>query len=159
MRSGLMAMAVLALLVAATTTLWGEGPARCAHCGCQADCHKVCRLVCEEKKVQVTCWGCKYENMCLPGPSTPGCEHCDTLCDEPDKSGKGPDCVKPKDFVWKEWIPGCATIHTKTKLMKKTVTKKVPSFKWVVEDLCQECQAKAEQADRANTDKAKQESK
>jgi hypothetical protein len=25
--------------------------------------------------------------------------------------------------------------------MKRTVTKKIPSYKWVVEDLCAECQA------------------
>ena len=29
--------------------------------------------------------------------------------------------------------------------MKKTVTKKVPGFKWVVEDLCPACQARCAQ--------------
>jgi hypothetical protein len=36
-------------------------------------------------------------------------------------------------------MPGSAKVHTKKKLMKKTVTKKVPSHKWVVEDLCDNC--------------------
>jgi hypothetical protein len=30
--------------------------------------------------------------------------------------------------------------------MKKTVTKTIPSFKWVVEDLCTECEAKTQDA-------------
>jgi hypothetical protein len=30
-------------------------------------------------------------------------------------------------------------------LMKKTVTKTVPGYKWVVEDLCPSCQAKCAQ--------------
>lgn len=30
--------------------------------------------------------------------------------------------------------------------MKKTVTKTVPSFKWVVEDLCADCEAKTQDA-------------
>lgn len=38
------------------------------------------------------------------------------------------------------WIPGCdPEIVTKRKLMKKTITKTVPSFKWVVEDACPQC--------------------
>jgi hypothetical protein len=37
------------------------------------------------------------------------------------------------------WIPGSAKVHTKTKLMKKTVTQKVPVHRWIVEDLCSQC--------------------
>ena len=32
-------------------------------------------------------------------------------------------------------------MHTKKKLMKKTETVTVPSYKWVVEDLCDNCEA------------------
>lgn len=54
-------------------------------------------------------------------------------------------CSQPKRIVWTSWIPGCGQeIYTKRKLMKKTVTKTVPSFKWVVEDLCSECTASCE---------------
>jgi len=35
-------------------------------------------------------------------------------------------------------------MYTRKKLMKKTVTKKIPSYKWVVEDLCKECLSKEE---------------
>jgi hypothetical protein len=61
----------------------------------------------------------------------------------------GPDavCSKPKAFVWYDWIPGCSKhIYTKKKLMKKTVVKTVPSFKWVVEDLCPRCVGECDKA-------------
>jgi len=49
-------------------------------------------------------------------------------------------CLRVKPFVWTEWIPSdCASIFTRKKLMKKTVTKSVPSYKWVVEDCCPSC--------------------
>jgi hypothetical protein len=114
----------------------------CQHCGCKEPCQKVCRLVCEEKKVEVTCWGCKVEEFCIPGPSKPGCKHCETVCDfsAGDNDQKAP-CASPKKFVWTEWIPGCATIHTRKKLMKRTVIQTIPSYKWVVEDLCDKCES------------------
>jgi hypothetical protein len=98
--------------------------------------------LCEEKKVDVVCWGCVCEDFCLPQHNKPGCVHCETVCakcDEP-RGPKAP-CVLPKRFVWTEWIPGCATMHTKKKLMKKTESVTVKSFKWVVVDLCPQCQA------------------
>jgi hypothetical protein len=48
--------------------------------------------------------------------------------------------------VWTEWVPGCATIRTRKKLMKQTITKTIPSYKWVVEDLCPHCHANAQSA-------------
>jgi hypothetical protein len=114
----------------------------CAHCGCSATCQKVCRLVCDEKKVETTCWGCKIEDFCVPGPSKPECRHCKEVCESCDTSGKEVGVrALPKNLVWTEWIPGCARLYTKKKLMKKTVTTKVPSYKWVVEDLCEQCEA------------------
>lgn len=115
----------------------GEGC--CSRCGCSANrCKKICRLVQEDRKIVTACWGMQCEDFCVPGPSTPDCKHCETVC------SKGSDdtqiCVKPKRLVWTSWIPGCdQEIFTKRKLMKKTVTKTVPSFKWVVEDLCEKC--------------------
>lgn len=110
----------------------------CARCGCDDGCQKICRLVCENKKIEITCWGCKHEDFCLPGPSKPGCKYTDVACDECDP--KGP-YVQPKTYSWIDWIPGCCgKIYSKNKLMKKTVTKSVPSFKWVVEDLCPQCE-------------------
>ena len=139
MRSLLAASAVAICVRFPTEAMAGEGC--CSHCGCSANrCKKICRLVQEDRKITTTCWGMQCEDFCVPGPSTPDCKHCETVCSE------GPDdtqiCVKPKRLVWTSWIPGCdQEIFTKRKLMKKTVTKAVPSFKWVVEDLCEKCTA------------------
>ncbi len=134
---------VVALLGLATSATAGD--AGCARCGCQ-DCCKVCRLVREDKKVPVICWGMKCEDFCDQGPSCRGCKNCEEVCQSTEKDANGP-CVAPKDFTWHDWIPGCSKgILTKKKLMKKTVTKTVPSFKWVVEDLCAECEAKTQDA-------------
>lgn len=111
---------------------------KCCKCGC-AEATQVCRLVCEEKKVQVTLWGVKDEDFCVPGPGRPGERQCEMVAD-PKENDKTP-CYEPKKFSWTSWNPlGCPTMFTKQKLMKKVVTKTVPSYKWVVEDLCGECE-------------------
>lgn len=134
------AILAIALSIFLTDRAFAQG---CQHCGCEAPCRKVCRLVREEAKVEVTCWGCKVEDFCLPGPSKPGCKHHDVVCGS---CGEGHDpkapISQPKKFVWTEWIPGCATVHTRSRLMKRTVTQTIPSYKWVVEDLCNECESK-----------------
>lgn len=118
---------------------------KCAHCGRAAECQKTCRLVCEEKKVTIVCWGSKKEDFCIPGPSRPGCQQTEWVCDEEDPQAP---CAQAKKFVWTDWIPSCdARLHTRTKLMKKTVAKKIPSYKWVVEDLCAECEKQLEVAE------------
>jgi hypothetical protein len=131
-----------ALLAVESTAAFG-----CDHCGQVCPCQKTCRLVCETKKVEITCWGCKCEDFCIPGPSKPGCKHCEWVCEECDAAcdPKGVH-TQAKKFVWTEWVPGCATMHTRKKLMKKTITKTIPSYKWVVEDLCPKCQAHAQSA-------------
>jgi hypothetical protein len=134
-------VAGLAALTANSQTASG-----CDHCGGGGACQKVCRLVCENKKVEVTCWGCKCEDFCIPGPSKRGCKHCDTVCEFCDDCDPNAVHAQPKKFVWYDWMPGCATIHTRKKLVKQTVTKTVPSYKWVVEDLCPQCVASAESA-------------
>lgn len=117
------------------------GSSCCAHCGCTDGCQKVCRLVCENKKITTTCWGCQSEDFCVPGPSQANGRYCDVVCNDNDT--KAP-CVQPKRFAWTEWIPGDAKVYTKKKLMKRTITKTVPSYKWVVEDLCPQCAANSE---------------
>ncbi len=149
MRCQLILRAVQTLLLVLATAGYASAERfRCDHCGCDAPCQKVCRLVKHEKKVDVVCWGCKCEDFALPKPSTPGCKHCDEVCLAGEAGNAGPDCVKPKAFVWREWLPGCgATIHTKRKLMKRVESRKLPSFKWEVETLCPRCEAGAEVAD------------
>jgi hypothetical protein len=97
-------------------------------------------LVCEDKKVDVICWGALCEEFCIPCHGRKGCEHCEMVCGECDCDPETPTS-KPKRFIWSDWMPTRATMFTRTKLMKKTITKEVPTYKWVVEDLCPHCEA------------------
>ncbi len=115
----------------------------CCSCGCAAPCQKVCRLECSEKKVEVICWGCKCEDFCVACKSQRGCKHCETVCENCGDKADTEVCSQSKNFVWFDWMPGAAKIHTKTKLMKKIETVTVPSYKWVVEDMCPTCAANA----------------
>lgn len=122
----------------------------CCLCGRDKECCKRCKLVCEDKKVEVVCWGCKCEDFCAPGCGRPGCEHCEEVCkgcnggDNPDKV-----CCEPKTFLWRDWTPwGKPRMYTKTKLMKKVEVKKVPSYKWVVEDVCAQCEPQYPNTDK-----------
>jgi hypothetical protein len=113
---------------------------RCARCGSEAECRKVCHLVCEDKKVSVTMWAGKAEEICVPGPSKLVCERCKMVgCENRDPNVP---CAKPKKFTWTTWKPWRAPdVYTANKLMKRTTTQTIPSYKWVTEDLCPECQA------------------
>jgi len=124
----------------------------CDRCGCKSNCRWVCKLVREEKKITYTCWGIAEDKFCIGSPSTIKCRERDTVCEEcstttdkendkeTDKDKKQAVSTGPSIWAWKTWCPGdSAQVFTKKKLMKKTETKKVPSFKWVVEDLCAEC--------------------
>jgi hypothetical protein len=109
----------------------------CQLCGTPS-CSKVCRLVCEEKKVSVTCWGVEEEEFCVPGRGVQVCTHCEEVCDCQTEAGEVQS--RPKLWSWREWQPcGDPEIRTKRKLMRKTVVKKVPTYKWVLQDLCEEC--------------------
>ncbi len=126
----------------------------CSCCGGCCECCKTCRLVCEEKTVDVVCWGCVCEDFCLPKHDKACCVHCETVCA---KCGEPHDpkapCVQPKRFLWTEWCPGCATMHSKKKLMKKTEKVTVKTFKWVVEDLCPKCKGTCDVAEAGPEDK------
>jgi hypothetical protein len=132
---------LLAAVLAAGTAERAHGGENCEHCQSKPGCKKVCRLVREEKKVAITCWGCLHEDFCVPGPSKPGCKHREQVCaDCPADS----TAVKtgPKHFVWFDWIPGRAKVYTRHKLMKKTETRTVPSYRWVIENVCDECESR-----------------
>ncbi len=136
-----LAAAGLVVVRSATSPAWAAGRC-CAGCrGQRHACTKVCRLVREEKQVEVVCWGWACEDFCIPPPSRSGCRHCETVCDECAAGDPAQPHAKAKKSTWTDWIPGCATrLNTKNKLMKKVVTKKVPSFRWEVEDLCPACE-------------------
>ncbi|HJT33709.1 MAG TPA: hypothetical protein VJ783_16810 [Pirellulales bacterium] len=98
----------------------------CHRCGCHTKCKKICRLVCDTKKVTKTEYSCECEDFCVPGPSHKRGYTCE--CDE-----HGHQHRKPI------WQPTCAKVHTRKKLVKKEVTQEVPDYKWVVEEYCCIC--------------------
>jgi hypothetical protein len=96
----------------------------CDHCGCQCCCQKICRVVCETKKVPKVTYTCECEDFCVPGPS----DHCVT-CDE---------CGNKKHV----YTPTCGHVRTRKKLVKHETMEEVPSYKWVVETVCNGCASK-----------------
>jgi hypothetical protein len=103
----------------------------CDRCGCESNCCKTCRLICETKKVPKITYDCICEDFCVPGPS----DHC-VVCDE---------CGKKKHV----YTPTCAKVKTRKVLVKKETFTEVPSYRWVVENCCGACanQAAAETAE------------
>lgn len=135
-------LVVLAPLIVATCVaprLMFAGDGCCAKCGCQCEPTRVCRVIEDERKVSVVCWGMEEEPVCVPGRSIRGCKNCEDVCESDGCCLHG--C--PRKLVWRDWLPGnCAKIYTHKKLMKKTVAKTVPAFEWVVADVCPQCAAK-----------------
>ncbi len=134
------ALVVFCLLASPVAARGAEGPVQqcaCARCGQAARCQTVCRCVTETKKVEVVCWGFVEEDFCVPCPSQECETHCEPVCVDCDQQ----DGVQsqPKEFLWTRWLPTKSQAYTRRKLMKRTITKEVPSTKWVYEDVCDEC--------------------
>jgi hypothetical protein len=101
-------------------------------------CGKVCKLVCETKKLTAIGYGSKCKAICLPGPSCPGCKHCAVCCGKGDeKPGDAycPNCQPKCEFSWRDWFAGeCdkpRTIHVLTKYQSE---KKISWYHWEVVD-------------------------
>ncbi len=117
---------------------------RCCDCGCACDdnCDKVCKLVCEKKKITKIHYACECEDFCVPGRSCFVCDNCaEAPCPELPKDQCSCCAHSPlTDIHWKDWNPGeCGCVKTRKKLVKYEVTAEVPSFKWVVEKRCAAC--------------------
>lgn len=124
----------------------------CAGCGCSENCRTVCRLDREDKKVTTTCWRSQAEEFCIPGPSQPGCKYEIQVCQESPDAVCQPPLIPPKQLVWTDWLPDCAKSHTRHKLMKKTITTTIPSYRWVTETLCEHCEAMRAEQDFPSAD-------
>jgi hypothetical protein len=140
------------LLLVGPSASWSDDGCDCTcnHCGCPAHCHKVCHVVCEMKDVKVTCYCCRAEDLCIPGPSqkcgavcepNPCCLAHPTDCDSCNSGGCcSSGCGQCKCETRTLWQPTCSgDIRTVHKLIKYEVTKKVPTYKWVVEYCCDQC--------------------
>lgn len=113
-RRNRMRLLILSLLVLLTAPVSQAVAGDCCnHCGCTQNFVKVCRVVCETRKVTEHCWRCVCEDYCMPGKSEKcGCS----------------------------WIPSCGKVRTRKKLIRYTITREVPVYKCVVEYRCCNCE-------------------
>ncbi len=124
--------------------------AKCHHCGGDDHCRKICKVVDDVKEVPVICWSDKCEDFCVPGPCVKGCKHCEPKCKD---GGKGCACSKgecpshEKRFCYRDNPITCGKVYTRKMLMQKTIIKKVPSQKLIVEYVCGKCDAKGKASD------------
>ena len=126
---------ILAILLGNSTAGLAMGQdCACAACGDSVECVKVCKLVCVETNVEFTCWKSEYGDVCVPCRS----KHCGKDCVSACECQEGAD-GNGRKLIFGIWQPNGADIKTRRNLMKKTVVKKIPSFKWEVESRCHEC--------------------
>ena len=120
-----MPVVIAIVLLATWTCLAGDGEP-CRHCGRLCECQPVCRLVCEMKEVTKTTWGCKCEDVCVPGPS----QRCFSDC----------NCGHCQDCRAHAWIPTAAYLKTRKVPVKQVEKMMKPSYRLVVEYLYPACQ-------------------
>src|SRR5436190_11387628 len=100
----------------------------------QPCCGKVCKLVCDTKKLTALCYGSESKSFCIPNPSRAGCKHCAECY------GKGAlkscdDCQPKCQFCWRDWFAcGCAQPRTVRVLTKYQAEKKICWYHWEVVD-------------------------
>jgi hypothetical protein len=93
----------------------------------------ICTLVKTTKKVEVVCYGCKCEDICIPGRAKKGCTH-GGGCRDCAARGKSCSCdQKPIcKFRWTEWTATTSKSKTRKKLVKYIVVREIPSYRWVI---------------------------
>jgi hypothetical protein len=109
------------LVFSASAVLGDECCDPCAACGCHDNCCKVCRVICEVKKVPKPEYDCECEDYCIPGKSIRSIE-----CDE---------CGHRKIV----YTPTCGTVRTRKKLVTKQKMVDKVVYKWEVVNLCAPC--------------------
>jgi len=121
-------------------------PTSCAECGGHVPCRRVvCRVVCDYKEVEKTCWDTKCEEYCLPIPKLchhgescqSGCGACAAAADCTDCGGACGACQGGVQ---------AGKLRVRKKLMKRTIKVKVPVYKCQVKYLCGACEAEAAKA-------------
>ena len=120
----------LAFVLAASCGSLRAGAPCCEGCGCQPCTRKVCRLVCDTKKVPTPVYSVVCEDFCLPGPSV----KCKVPCCCPEGCHSG--CHNGYKIIWK---PTCGKVRTRANLVVGKKEKEVPSYKCVVEEVCTRC--------------------
>jgi hypothetical protein len=120
-------------------------------------CGKVCKLVCETKKLTSTCYGSDSKDICIPDPSRRGCKHC-AACYGKDAAACDCNSCPPKcEFCWRDWFAcGCAQPRTVRVLTKYQAEKEICWYHWeVVDASCCDCVTKNGQPGKAGQTAAK----
>jgi hypothetical protein len=119
----------------------GCGTPACGH-SCAVCCpRKVCKVVCEMKKVTTHCWCVECEEFCAPLPrlSIGWCSAC---------GGCG-DCGNCRSPGWENLLgglgtrpnpivpPRCGKVRVRKKLVKKEITREIPVYKCIVVECCE----------------------
>ncbi len=128
--------------------------------GSRPTCGKVCKLVCETKKLTSICYGCESKDICLPDPSRPGCKHCAVCFGKcaGDPCAACQSCPPKCQFCWRDWFAcGCAEPRTVRVLTKYQAEKTICWYHWeVVDAACCDCVSKSEPFGTAEKDAKKQ---
>jgi hypothetical protein len=123
-------------------------------------CGKVCKLVCETKKLTAICYGSESKDICLPEPSRAGCKHCAVCCGKSasDACGNCQSCPPKCEFCWRDWFAcGCAQPRTVRVLTKYQAEKKICWYHWeVVDAACCDCVSPSGPAGATEKNTAKQ---
>lgn len=101
---------------------------RDGHCDLCGSCRSIRRMPFAKptiKEIEKECIRVTYEDVVIPGPSC--------LCGE--RHGHD-ECGC---FWYQLWKPGWAKVITKAVPVTTRVTRKVPSYEWVVEERCCDC--------------------
>lgn len=108
--------------------------------GSQPACGKVCKLVCETKKLTAICYGSESKDICIPDPSREGCKHC-AVCYGKCAAGSCGECQPKCQFCWRDWFAcGCAQPRRVRVLTKYQAEKKICWYHWeVVDATCCKC--------------------
>ena len=111
--------------------------------GQRPTCGKVCKLVCETKKLTSICYGSECKDICLPDPSRAGCKHCAVCYGKcaGEACGNCQSCPPKCEFCWRDWFAcGCAQPRTVRVLTKYQAEKKICWYHWeVVDAACCDC--------------------
>jgi hypothetical protein len=136
MRSIILSLGIAMASVSLTST--SQAGEMMYGCATRPECGKICKLVCETKKLQAVGYGYKCESICIPSHSRPGCKNCDMTCCAGDKIE---GCPPKIEFCWYDWFAcGCAQPRTVKVLTKYQAEREVDSYHWeVVDASCCDC--------------------
>src|SRR6476660_5765377 len=110
--------------------------------GCCPTSGKVCKIVCETKKLTSICYGSDSKDFCIPEPSRRGCKHCAECYGKAPSDTCNCNSCQPKcEFCWRDWFAcGCAQPRTVRVLTKYQAEKKICWYHWEVLDAaCCDC--------------------